>query len=108
MKILKSQLQEFLTFVREQGVVGLAIGFMLGGAVTKLVGALVQDIINPIIGIALGAADELSNSYIQIGSAKILWGHFANALIDFTIVSLVVYFGFKILGLDRIDKKKSA
>jgi len=105
-KVVNSQLTNFLAFVREQGVVGLAIGFMLGGAVTKLVAAFVQDIINPIVGIALGAADELGNAYIEIGSAKILWGHFTNAVIDFIIISLVVYIGVKILGLDRLDKKK--
>lgn len=105
-KIVGNQLKDFLDFVREQGVIGLAIGFMLGGAVTKLVGALVQDIINPIVGIVLGAADELSNSYIEIGSAKILWGHFTNAVIDFMIVSTVVYVGVKLLSLDKLDKKK--
>ncbi len=105
-KAVNSQLFNFLTFVREQGVVGLAIGFILGGAVTKLVAALVQDIINPLVGIALGAADELGNAYIEIGSAKIMWGHFTNTIIDFIIVSMVVYVGVKILGLDRLDKKK--
>ena len=37
----------FLNFIREQGVVGLAIGFILGGAISKLVAALVNDLINP-------------------------------------------------------------
>jgi len=105
-KIVHSQLSDFLSFVREQGVVGLAIGFILGGAVTKLVSGLVQDIINPIVGIALGAAGDLNNSYIKIGSAKIMWGHFTNTIIDFLIVSAVVYIGVKIIGLDRLDKKK--
>ncbi len=107
-RVVKSQLTQFLEFVREQGVIGLAIGFMLGGAITKLVSSFVQDIINPIVGIALGAADELNNSYIEIGSAKILWGHFLNATIDFIIVAIVVYVGVRILGLDRLDKKKES
>ena len=38
----------FLEFVREQGVVGLATGFILGGAVSKVVTSLVTDIINPV------------------------------------------------------------
>ena len=93
--------------MRDQGVLGLAVAFMLGGAVTKLVGALVQDIINPIVGIGLGAADELSSAAIQIGSAKIMWGHFTNALIDFVIVAVVVYLGVKMFGVD-LEKKKKA
>ena len=49
----------FMDFIREQGVVGLAVGFILGGAVSKVVSSLVEDIINPILGILLGAAGKL-------------------------------------------------
>ncbi|KXK11088.1 MAG: Large-conductance mechanosensitive channel [Microgenomates bacterium OLB23] len=59
-KAVTNQLEQFFEFVREQGVIGLAIGFILGGAVTKLVAAFVQDIINPLVGIALGAATSLT------------------------------------------------
>jgi large conductance mechanosensitive channel len=40
----------FLNFIREQGVVGLAVGFILGGSVSKVVTSLVTDIINPVLG----------------------------------------------------------
>lgn len=96
----------FLNFVREQGVVGLAVGFMLGGAVSKVVSALVTDIINPILGIALGGADGLKAASINIGSIKILYGDFITVVIDFAVIALVVYFGVKLIGLDRLDKKK--
>lgn len=97
----------FLTFVREQGVVGLAVGFILGGAVAKLVTALVTDVINPLIGVALGSAGGLKEAYIQAGSAKIMYGDLITTLIDFIVVALVVYFGVKLLGLDKLDKPKS-
>lgn len=96
----------FLQFVREQGVVGLAIGFILGGAVAKLVASLVADIINPILGIVLGAAKGLETAYFSLGPAKILYGHFLESVIDFLVIALVVYFGVKKLGLDKLDKKK--
>ena len=96
----------FLNFIREQGVVGLAVGFILGGAISKLVASLVSDIINPFIGVALGSAGNLSQSFFQIGEVKILWGNFISTGIDFIIIALVVYFGVKIIGLDRLDKKK--
>lgn len=96
----------FMNFIREQGVMGLAVGFILGGAVSKIVASLVQDIINPILGIILGAAGGLSKAYLAIGSAKIMWGNFASVVIDFIVVALVVYFGIKVLGLENIDKKK--
>jgi large conductance mechanosensitive channel len=96
----------FIDFVKKQGVVGLAIGFILGGAVSKVVSALVEDIINPFIGIFLGKIGDLSNLYLRIGSAHITFGHFVSILIDFAIVALVVYAGFKYLKLDKLDKKE--
>ncbi len=95
----------FLEFIREQGVIGLAVGFILGGAVSNLVGALVEDIINPIIGVVLGSAGDLTSYSLKIGSAHILWGHLVSVFVDFVIVALVVYFGVKWLKLDQLDKK---
>lgn len=97
----------FLDFIREQGVVGLAVGFILGGAVSKIVASLVGDIINPLLGIAFGAAGDLRSAFIQVGGAKIMWGNFVATTIDFLVVALVVYLGVKIIGLDRLDKKKA-
>ena len=66
----------FLEYIRTQGVVGLAVGFILGGAISKVVASLVSDIINPILGIFLGAAGNLSEMYISVGSAKNNVGRF--------------------------------
>jgi len=95
----------FLDFIREQGVVGLAVGFILGGAVSKLVSAIVTDIINPILGAFLGSLGGLKNAYFAIGSAKIMYGDLLSVLIDFIIIASVIYFGVKKLGLDKLDKK---
>ena len=96
----------FLAFIREQGVVGLAVGFILGGAVSKLVSSLVSDIINPILGIALGTVQGLAEASIQLGSAKIMYGNFIMVVVDFVVIAAVVYFGVKGLKLDKLDKKK--
>lgn len=96
----------FLNFVREQGVVGLAVGFILGGAVSKVVAALVTDIINPLIGIFLGATGSLKEAYLPVGPAKLMWGDFMSVVIDFLVVALVVYYGVSVLKLDKLDKKK--
>jgi large conductance mechanosensitive channel len=96
----------FIHFIREQGVVGLAVGFILGGAVSKVVTAVVTDIVNPVLGLALGAVDGLKTAYIPIGSAKILYGDLLSVIIDFLVVALVVYVGVKVLGIDKWDKKK--
>jgi large conductance mechanosensitive channel len=97
----------FLDFVREQGVMGLAVGFILGGAVSKVVSALVTDIINPLLGIALGAVQGLQTASFNIGPAKILYGDFISVLIDFVVVALVVYYGVKAIGLNKLDKPKA-
>lgn len=100
------EIKEFMNFIREQGVVGLAVGFILGGAVSKVVASLVTDIINPIIGVVLGAAGGLDSAVLKIGPVQIMWGNFVSVLIDFLVIALVVYFGVKSLGLDKLDKKK--
>ncbi len=95
----------FMDFIRAQGVVGLAVGFILGGAVSKVVASLVSDVINPILGLALGAAGNLKDAILEIGPVKLAWGSFATTIIDFLVIALVVYFGVKGMGLDKLDKK---
>ncbi len=95
----------FIDFIRKQGVVGLAVGFILGGAVSKMVTAMVTDIVNPLIGVALGSVN-LTDRVFKLGGVEFMWGHFISTLIDFLVVALVVYYGFKLLRLDRLDKQK--
>ncbi len=104
--------QGFIEFVREQGVVGLAIGLVLGTAAKSLIDSLVQNIFNPIIGLLYGGG-EFGTKYVclrhnSLGqcSNKLGYGGFVNELISFVIVAAVVYFIVHRLKLDRIDKKK--
>lgn len=96
----------FVNFIRSQGVIGLAVGFILGGAVSKVVASIVSDLINPVLGLILGATGNLSEAYWQLGSARILWGHFVTTTIDFVVIAAVVYYGVSLLKLDKLDKKK--
>ena len=99
-------MKKFLDFIREQGVVGLAIGFIMGGSVSKLVTSLVNDIINPVLGIVLGLAGNLSEKSFRLAGAEVFWGKFVNSMIDFAVIAIVVYVGVKVLGLDKLDKKR--
>lgn len=101
-------LSGFMDFVRTRGVVGLAVGFILGGAISKVVTALVTDIINPLLGVILGAAGGLKEASLKIGGVEILWGDFLSVTIDFLVIALVVYYGVRVLGLEKLDKKKDA
>ena len=99
---LEKQVIGFKEFVRERGVVGLAIGFVLGGAVQKTVTAFVADIVNPFISLFTGSAENFGK--FSVGPFAI--GDFISTLIDFFILAAVVYFVFKSIGLDKLDKTK--
>jgi large conductance mechanosensitive channel len=95
----------FIEFIRTQGVVGLAVGFILGGAVSDLVKSLIDNIINPLLGILLNQAKGLTEAAFVLGGATIKYGALINTLINFCVIAAVVYFGIKKLGLDKLDKK---
>lgn len=97
----------FLNFVREQGVIGLAVGFILGGSVSKVVTSVVTDLINPLIGLILGSAKGLDSAVLKVGEVKVMYGHFIGVLIDFIIIALVVYVLVKVFKFDRLDRKNS-
>ena len=92
----------FLDFIRERGVMGLAIGFILGSAVQRVVTAFVNDIVNPLVGILLGRADGIK----AFAVGPFLIGDFISVAIDFLILAAIIYFIFKGLKLDLLDKKK--
>lgn len=97
----------FIEFIRERGIIGLAIGFMLGGAVSKVVSAFVNDVVNPLIGIFIGQTERLKELKTTVNSVDILWGDFLANFIDFLIIAAVVYFVlFKGLGLHKLEKSK--
>ncbi len=91
----------FLEFIRERGVAGFAIGFILGGAAQKLVQSFTDGIVNPFVGLFLARIDTLPQ--YTIGSFKV--GEFLSSLINFLILCLVVYFIFRMLHLEKLDKK---
>lgn len=85
---------------------GLAIGFILGGAVAKTVTAIVEDIVNPIIGILLNKFGDLKLATITYNGVVIKWGDLVSNLINLVIIAAVIYYGVKWLRLDQLDKKK--
>lgn len=92
----------FMEFVRKQGVVGLAVGFIVGLATASVVTALVGDLINPVIGAIVGQG-SLDTLTFTIGDAVFSYGHFIGVLINFVIILAVVYLLFKVLRLEKLD-----
>ena len=92
----------FLHFVREQGIAGFAIGFIVGGGVNRVVTSLVNDVLNPLIGLVFGNIEGLAD--MTIGVVRL--GSFVSNLLNFLILAFVIYFIFKKLGLTKLDVKK--
>lgn len=106
--MFKDQLQGFINFIREQGFIKLAVAFLLGGAVSKLVTSLVTDIINPVLSIVLGSTESLKDLYWTVGDVKITYGNFLNNFVDFMTIAIVIYFALNLIKIDRLDRKKEA
>lgn len=100
-------MKEFVTFIREKGVLGLAVGIIMGGAVTKLVSSIVDNLLNPLIGAVTGAAGNLNAMAYTVPMTSIVfkYGAFISSLIDFMAVLAVVYFVFVKSPINKIDKK---
>lgn len=103
----------FMDFVREQGVVGLAVGLAIGTSATVLVKSIVDNLVNPVVGALLPGSSNLSDKYICIGKEggqcvnQLGWGAVVSNIISFLAVAAVVYFAVKALRLDKLDKKKN-
>lgn len=107
--MIRNNLQDFIIFIREKGVIGLAVGIIIGGAITKLVNAIVTDLINPLIGAVTGKLSNLDKLAYQVPHTEIIFkiGDLISNLIDFIAIAAVVYFIFmKIPLLSKIDQKK--
>lgn len=96
--------KEFKEFVMRGNVIDLAVGVIIGGAFGAIITSLVSDIVMPLIGIITGGVDFTGMSF-NVGSAKVAYGKFIQAVFVFTIVSFVL---FLIIKAANAAKKKEA
>lgn len=97
----KSFSEEFMEFLNKYGVIGLAIAFIIGGAAGRLVTALVNDLLMPIVAVIVPGG-EWRTTVLQVGPVKFLLGDFVGALIDFIIIALVVFLLSKQLAKTKL------
>jgi large conductance mechanosensitive channel len=105
---MKRNLEEFALFIREKGVLGLALGIIMGGAITKLVNAIVEDLVNPLIGVLTGRFANLEELAYHVPRTDIVFklGDLLSNFINFVAIAAVVYFIFmKIPLLRNADAK---
>jgi len=92
-------MKEFKDFAVRGNVMDLAIGVIIGGAFNKIVTALVDSIIMPIIGMIIGDTEKFAT--LTVGGIKI--GVLIQATLDFIIIAFVLFLLLK--AMNRIKEK---
>jgi large conductance mechanosensitive channel len=100
-------ISEFKAFINKGNVLDLAVGVIIGAAFGKIVTALTEDFVNPILSVFTGGID-FTNMFIPIGSVPdgtagtlaamkaanvpvFAYGHFITELINFLILAFVIF-----------------
>lgn len=109
--IRKTLAQEFFDFLKTFGIIGLALAFVVGQAASGLVTSLVNDIVNPLIGLFLpaGSLDAMSAKMTNISGeiTEFRYGHLISKIIDFLIIALVVFIAYKQLSRFKLVDDKT-
>lgn len=107
---MKKFFEEFKTFAVKGNVIDLAVGVIIGAAFSKIVSSVVNDIAMPFIGMFLGGIDfknwviELPRFFNQPDAIKLNLGVFINTVIEFLIISFVIFLFVK--AVNKLKKKK--
>ena len=96
---------EFMAFLKQYGVIGLAIAVIIGGKVNTLVSTIVDGIMMPIVTFFIPGGAWRSAT-LDVGSVHFLLGPVFGAAIDFLIVAWIVFwFSKKVLKEETVTKK---
>lgn len=103
---MKKFFSEFKTFALRGNMIDLAVGLIIGGAFQGIVKSLVDDVINPLLGLLFQA--DLSNLSVTINSVELKYGSFISAVINFLIMAFVIFRFIKALNTiaEKTKKKK--
>ncbi|MDY0304043.1 MAG: large-conductance mechanosensitive channel protein MscL [Sphaerochaeta sp.] len=105
---------EFKTFISRGSVMDMAVGIIVGTAFTAIVNSLVKDMLMPIIGLILGGVSFTDLKFViaaatdQTAEVAINWGTFIQRIVDFLIISFVVFVMVRSLNTlrDKLEPKK--
>ena len=109
-------MKEFKGFLVKQNALALAIGVIIGAATSKIVTSIVEDVINPVIGLILPGGDWRSARIVLARGADaagkptesaITYGHLIGAIMDFVVIAYVVYLIARAF-IPKPDEKKPA
>jgi large-conductance mechanosensitive channel len=100
---------DFVNFLRERAIVGLAIGFVVGTQVQTLVKQFITSFVDPLFKLLIPGNQVLSDrkwvAHFAGRTADFGWGALAYTLLDFFFIVLVIYIVVRVFSLERLDKK---
>ncbi len=107
----KTLIQEFFDFLKTFGILGLAIAFVIGAASSKLVTSLVNDIINPLVGLFIPAGDlakmSVNATNVSGATSEFKYGDLIANIIDFLIIAFIVFLAYRVLSKYKIVEDKT-
>lgn len=104
---MKKFIEEFKVFIARGNVMDMAVGIIIGGAFTSIVTSLVEDIINPLLGLFGGM--NFDRLHVKLlGEVTLNYGKFITAVVNFLIMAFIVFLIMKLVnGMgDRLTKKE--
>ena len=103
---MKNFMKEFKEFALKGNVMDMAVGVIIGGAFSAIITALIENIINPIIGLAFQT--DFSEVVIHMGSVDLGIGAFISAVINFILMALVLFVLVKSINKVKAMNEKPA
>ena len=101
---MKKFFDEFKKFISRGNVIDMAVGVIMGSTFTKIVTSLVNDVMMPAIGMAIGGKSFEQFKYIiaeateTTAESAIYYGKFIQSIVDFLIVAIVVFVIVKLIN----------
>ena len=101
---MKKFLNDFKSFAMRGNVVDMAVGVMVGGAFSKIVTSLVNDILTPLLSIFM-SKESFTELVWNVNGTIIPYGNFIQNIFDFLIISLCIFMMVKLI--ERFKKPKA-
>ena len=108
-------IKEFKTFVMRGNVVDMAVGIIIGAGFGKIVSSLVNDVLMPPIGLAIGGVDftslklTLQEAVGETPAVTVNYGNFIQTIVDFLIVAFAIFMAIKAMNsLKKKEEEKPA
>jgi len=96
-------IKEFKKFISRGNVIDLAVGVVVGGAFSKIVSSLVDNIIMPLVGIIIGGID-FTKLAVKVFDVEIQFGIFLQNVVDFLIIAFCIFIVVKLVN--KVTKKE--